>query len=406
VKILFVNQYYWPDMAATAQHLDDLCQMLARRGHEVHVICSRGQYDDGSGQPTPRRQVHGGVHIRRLKAPGFGKKSKLGRVMDYAGFHLLTGLWLLLFGWRFRVITTLTTPPLIGIYAMLLKWLSFGRVRHVTWAMDLHPDLEFDLGLWSPRHPLYATFGWLNNMHFRHATATVALGEAMADRMRRKRVKEDRLHVISVWNKAEEITPMPMGTSPLRAEHGLNDKFVVMYSGNAGIIHDFDAVCEAMKQLADDDRIVFLFVGGGRRLEQVQAFAQTNKLNNFMRLPYFPREQLDASLAMGDVHLVTFRKGMSGVAVPSKTYGVMAASRAVIYVGPDDSDTANHIRAGQCGHVFALDDADGLIATLRDLADDPTQAQRLGEAGRAYFLEHHEASVCCEQWATLLESVG
>ena len=121
MKILFVNQFYWPDMAATAQQMTDLCEYLAERGHEVRVVCSCGQYDDGSGGSTPKRETHRGVRIHRLRAPSFGKKSNLGRVIDYAGFHLLVGLWLLVFGWRYRAIVTLTTPPLIGIYGLLLK---------------------------------------------------------------------------------------------------------------------------------------------------------------------------------------------------------------------------------------------------------------------------------------------
>lgn len=402
MKILFVNQYYWPDLAATAQQMSDLCELLAEQGHDVHVVCSRGQYDDGSGQPTPRRQTHNGVHIHRVSAPGFGKKSMLGRVIDYAGFHLLTGLWLLLFGWRYRAIVTLTTPPLIGIYGTLVKWLTLGRTRHVCWAMDLHPDLEFDLGMWSRSHPLYRFFYWLNNLHFRQASAVVALGDCMADRMRAKRVKEDRLHVISVWNRADEVEPLALGESPLRAEHGLADKFVVMYSGNAGIIHSFDAVCEAMKQLNDDDRIAFLFVGGGRRVDEIEQFVNEHGLTNFKRLPYFPREQLSQSLAMGDVHLVTMRDGMQGVAVPCKTYGIMAAARPVLFVGPPDADTAQHLRAGDAGFVFTTDDPDGLVSKIRELADDRAKAAAIGASGQQYFLKSHERTPCCEQWSKLL----
>lgn len=406
MKMLFVNQFYWPDVAATAQQMSDLCEDLAARGHDVHVVCSRGQYDDGSGKPTPRRQTHKGVHIHRVSAPGFGKKSYLGRVIDYAAFHLLTGLWLLLLGWRYRVIVTLTTPPLIGIYAMFVRWLTFGRTRHVCWAMDLHPDLEFDLGMWSPRHPLYRIFAVLNDMHFRHADAVVALGDCMADRMRTKRVRDRRLHVISVWNRADEVEPMPLGESPLRRQHGFDDKFVVMYSGNAGIIHSFEAVCDAMKQLADDERIAFLFVGGGRRLDEIEQFVKDNGLSNFTRLPYFPREQLGESLAMGEVHLVTMRDRMQGVAVPCKTYGIMAAARGVLFVGPREADTAQHLEAGGAGFVFNLDDSQGLVRTIRRLAADREEAAALGRRGRSYFMAHHEKQVCCDRWIELLESLN
>ena len=405
MKILFLNQFYYPDVAATAQQMSDLAEHLVERGHTVHVLCSRGQYDDGSGQPTPKKETHKGVWIRRLSAPGFGKKSTIGRIIDYVGFHLLAGLWLLLFGWRYHTIVTLTTPPLIGTYATLLKWFSFGKVKHVCWSMDLHPDCEFELGVCSRKNPFFMFLDFLNGLHFRQAHATVALGDCMKQRLLDKRVKEEKLHVIGVWNRADQVTPIPLGQSPLRSSQGFDDKFVVMYSGNAGLIHTFDAVCEAMKQLNDDNAIHFVFIGGGKRLLQIEEFAKENNLSNFTKLPYFPREQLSQSLAMGDVHLVTMRQGMQGVAVPCKLYGIMAAARPAIFVGPPDADTAIQINAANAGYVIDINDAQTLVEKIKSLAASPETADQLGQSGREYFLQHHEKEVCCTQWTNLLESL-
>jgi len=406
MRILFVNQYYWPDLAATAQQTADLAEHLVQRGHEVTVVCSRGAYADGSGTITPRREVHRGVRIRRLSAPGFAKRGRFGRIVDYAGFHLLTGLWMLAVAWRYDVVVTLTTPPLIGLYGTLVRGLTLGRTRHVCWVMDLHPDIEFELGMWSRRHPLYALFAWLNDLHLRRADAAVALGPRMAQRLRAKRVRAERLHVISVWNRAGEIEPMPASESFLRTEHDLDDRFVVMYSGNAGVIHHFEAVCEAMRRLADDPRIRFLFVGSGRRIGELAEFAEAHELDNFLCLPYQPRERLGQALAAGDVHLVTMRPRMQGTAVPCKTYGIMAAARPIVFIGPADADTADQVRDADMGYVLNVHDADGLVEVIRTLADDPQLARRLGDNARARFREQFEKEVCCEQWAALLESLG
>lgn len=405
MRILLVNQFYWPDAAATAQQMADLAEWLVERGHEVTVYCSRGQYQAGSTRRAPRYQVHHGVKIRRLAIPSLGKKSFVARLLEYAGFHLLCGLRMGLAGWRYDAIVTLTTPPLIGLYATLVKWLTFGRTKHVCWSMDLHPDCEFALGMWSPRHPLYATLNWLNGLHFRKAHASVALGDCMAGRLRDKGVAADRCRVIGVWSRADQIEPRPLGSSPLAEEHGLAGKFVVMYSGNAGLAHTFDAVNEAMLRLKADDRIRFLFVGAGKRLDEVEAFAKQHELANFLRLPYFPREQLNDSLALGDVHLATLIRSMAGIAVPCKTYGIMAAGRAMLFVGPDESEIAQQVRAADCGYVIDPTDADALVARIRELADDRETCQRLGANGRAYMLAHHERQVCCDQWTKLLEEV-
>ncbi len=405
MRILFVNQFYWPDAAATAQQMSDLAEHLVERGHEVTVYCARGQYQEGSTQRAPRYEQHRGVHIRRLAVPSLGKKKFIARVMEYAGFHLLCGLRMLLAGWRYDAVITLTTPPLIGLYATFLKWLTLGRTKHLCWSMDLHPDCEFALGMWSPKHPLFATLNWLNGLHFRQAHAVVALGHCMAGLLRNKRVKEDRLHVIGVWSWADQIEARSLDSSPLLTEHGLDGKFIVMYSGNAGLAHTFDAVNETMLRLKDDDRIRFLFVGAGKRLDEVEAFAKEHDLTNFMRLPYFPREQLNDSLAMGHVHLATLIPSMAGIAVPCKTYGIMAAGRPLLFVGPPESDIARQVTEAECGHVVHPDDPDALVEHIQRMADDTSECERLGTNGRVYMLKHHERAVGCKAWTELIEGL-
>jgi glycosyltransferase involved in cell wall biosynthesis len=157
-----------------------------------------------------------------------------------------------------------------------------------------------------------------------------------------------------------------------------------------------------MERLRDDDRIRFAFVGGGKRMDELERFAERKHLPNFLRLPYFPREQLSDALAMGDAHLVTLRDEMAGVAVPCKTYGIMAAGRPVLYVGPEDSDTARHIRSGGAGIVFGSRDGSALAATIAELAEDRARADSLGSAARAHFIAAHEKHVGCAAWDALL----
>ncbi|MBI1370460.1 MAG: glycosyltransferase [Planctomycetes bacterium] len=391
MKLLFVNQFYAPDFAATAQILADLAEHLASHGHEVHVLCSRGKYDDGTARPTPREETLNGVHVHRLSAPGFGKSNMLGRIVDYAAFHLLCGGWMLAHGDRFDAIVTLTTPPLIGLYA------TFVRTKHICWAMDLHPDVEFELGIWSRKHPAWRFLHFLNALHFRRADATVALGEAMKDRLAEKGVERERIVVIPPWSRADQIRVIDAAASPLRRDQKLDGKFVVMYSGNAGLIHTFDAVRAAMRELANDPRFAFVFIGSGRRLEEIT--------EPCLKLPYQPRDGLSETLGAADVHLVTLRNGMTGTAVPSKLYGIMAAGRAAIFLGPADADTALDLRAAESGFVLKGDDSAGLVAALRRLADNPAECEQLGRNARAAFEQSYEHQVCCEQFEGLLESV-
>lgn len=413
MRILFVNQYYWPDVAATAQHLADLCTDLVRRGHRVEVLASRRPYDPhaAGGSLLPRREVHQGVIVRRLSATGFGKRSPLGRAIDYLSFHLLTGLRVLLTAGRYDAVVTLTTPPLIGLYATWSPARCLGRTRHICWAMDLHPDLEFELGIFDRRRWWARLLDRLNTAHLRRADTTVALGRDMKRRLENKGVPGDRIEVISPWGHDEAAAddrpgqppPGDLRANPLRSRLGLDGKFVVMYSGNAGVLHTFDAILAAARTLRDDPLIRFLFVGGGRRMDEVRTYRQAHQLNNLLLHDYVPRQMLAHSLAVGDVHLACLRDGVQGLAVPSKLYGIFAAARPVLFIGPEDCESAMAVRESDAGRVVAPDDPDSLVRLIRELARDHALRDRLARNARTAFDAQYSATVCCQRWAALLQ---
>ncbi len=397
-RLLFVNQYYWPDHASTAQHLADLAEHLAARGHEVHVLCGRGTYRPGTPRP-PAREVHRGVTIHRVAATSFGRRSTLARMVDYLSFYARAFLLAILLP-RFDVVATLTTPPIIGLVGTILRRLKGSR--HVYWSMDLHPDAGIALGRMSPRNPVVARLAWLSDLVYRQADKVVVLGPYMADRIAAKRVRLDRLATIPVWSRRDEIFPVAREGHELRASLGLAAKFVAMYSGNLGLAHTADEFLDAARKLRDRADIVFLFVGDGPRMAQVREATDAEGLDNVRLLDYFPRGQLHASLSIADVHLISMRAEMTGVVVPGKLYGAMASGRPTVFVGPAHCESADTIREADCGLTVRLGDSDGLVDALTALAADPDRSRELGRRGRAAFLARHEKDRCCSEWAALI----
>jgi colanic acid biosynthesis glycosyl transferase WcaI len=397
-KLLFVNQYYWPDHASTAQHLADLAEHLAARGHEVHVLCSQGVYKPDTPRP-PKSEVHNGVTIHRVAATSFGRKSTLHRMVDYLSFYFRAFLAAMTLP-RFDVVATLTTPPIIGLVGTFLRRLKGSR--HVYWSMDLHPDASIALGRMSPKNPVVARLAWLSDFVYRQADKVVVLGPYMADRIAAKKVRRERLAIIPVWSRRDEIYPLPREGHELRASLGLADKFVAMYSGNLGLAHTFAEVIEAARRLKGRDDLVFLFVGGGPRLAEVKAAKEAEGLDNIRLLDYFPREQLHASLSVADVHLITMRSEMTGVVVPGKLYGAMASGRPTLFVGPAHCESADTIREADCGLTVKLGDAKALVEALTTLAADTDLATEFGRKGRLAFLARHEKDGCCAHWAAMI----
>ena len=406
-SVLFVNQHYWPDFASTGQHLTDLAEHLAASGFDVSVLCGRGAYLAGELE-SPARETRNGVDITRVRTTSFGRARHIGRIADYGAFYSQV-LARLLTGPRYDLVVVLTTPPLLSFAASLAK--KARGQRYAIWSMDLHPDAEVAIGMLEEGSGAARALHAMNDAGYRGADLVVDLGFRMKERIETKGVAVDRLKTIEVWSDGEEVYPVEPADNPIRRELGLrDDQFVVMYSGNAGLAHHFDEVLEVMRRMKDDDRAFFLFVGSGPRRAEIEAFAETHALSNFRYAGYFPREQLAESRSVGDVHLLTLRDAMAGIAVPGKLYGIMAAGRPVVVVGPERSEPARTVEEAGVGVTIDPADragADRLETALRALADDPEERRALGARAREHFLAHYDRPILCDAWAdTLREHVG
>jgi glycosyltransferase involved in cell wall biosynthesis len=223
----------------------------------------------------------------------------------------------------------------------------------------------------------------------------------MGERLKDKGVKPNRLIEIPVWgHELPEADP-----APLREELGLTGKTVLMYSGNAGLIHTFDALCQAALQLHEDDRYVMLFVGGGKRIDEIKAFAQKENLTNIIVRSYFPREQLAQSLRLADVHLITLRDGMQGVAVPCKLYGIMAASKPCIFIGPQHCETADTIRTHHAGITLATNDVRGLVDAIGTLNTNPDLWETYGKNAYNGYKAVYNIDHCAQKWLDMIYEI-
>jgi len=402
VRIVLLNQYYAPDSAATAQILADLGAGLAREGHDVGAICCRRAYGDPGVTYLARESIDG-VRIERTWNTGFGRGSSLARVSDYLTF-VVGATRRLLLRRRPDVVVSLSTPPLIAALGHLLARLR--GARSIYWVMDVYPDLAFELGVMRPRSIAGRLFRALSGFTLRRSDDVVALGETMGARLCAVRGRPPA--VVHNWADGETIRPLAAERNPLRREWGWGERLVVLYSGNMGLAHEFDTVLEAAAALGDRRDVRFAFVGGGPRRAEIEARARREALGNVEFRPYQPRETLGESLTAGDLHLVTLRERMAGLLVPSKIYGILAAGRPTLYVGPEEGEIAEIVRRGECGVRVAPGDAAGLVAAIGRYAGDPGLRERHGRNARRLFEERFTREHGVRAFLSLIErrSVG
>src|SRR5262245_29451676 len=241
--VVFLNRFYWPDVAATGQLLTDLAEDLTRTGWDVQVITSSSYYGRtaAAGAP-PRRETHGGVRITRVAGTHFGRATILGRVMDYASYVL--GAVIAIAGApRGSIFVALTDPPLIALIALLAARVKRGRT--VYWVQDLFPDVAISLGTFREGGLVARAARSIARFVEDRCDLLIALGPAMKRRLEERGVPSERVQVIHNWADSSSIRPVERSANPFVVEHGLAERFIVLYSGNAGRAHTFDAVIEA-----------------------------------------------------------------------------------------------------------------------------------------------------------------
>ena len=375
MRILLLNQFFWPDSSATSQLLTDLARGLADRGHEVDVICAQGGYglaDEGAAPP---------VKIYRAGALPF-VRGPLGRILSYLSFYVsatLRGLTLA----RPDLVITLTTPPLLSLLGTVIK--AVRGSRHFIWEMDVYPDVAVDLDYFKAGGVLDRVTGALADYSRSRADGVIALGECMKERLVRRGLPAERIFVADNWADGAAIRPV--------ARPGDHRDLVLLYSGNLGLAHDLGTLLGAISGLKHEERFKFLFVGSGGRRGELETFCVREGIRSVELRPYAQRSNLGESLGAGDIGLVTQREACCGSVVPSKVYGLLAAGRPVLFIGPKEATPSRIIAQYACGWQIDCGDVDALVSLLRRLADDPAEVRAAGNRARRALLEQYDLPI-------------
>ena len=402
MKILFINQCYWPDHAATAQILTDLSEELVSRDHIVSVVCSREHYD-GKGASLPSRDCHNGVNIYRVAAIGGGKRATVvGRILGFLSFYAMAMLKCLRLP-KPDVVVTLTSPPMLGLLAWLLT--IFKRTKHVHWCMDLCPDALVAHGMIREKGTIHRILVFLTRRYIKSSDAVFVLGTHMGRRIQKYGIDDKHLYIVPVWADGKKISPIVVKRNWFTEKHKLTNKFVVMHSGNMGMGSSFDLLIQAATELRNDNDIIFLFIGGGAQLAKLQEVAQSKRLDNVLFLPYQDREHLSYSLSAGDIHIITLKAGLEGMKVPCKTYGIIAVGKPIIYIGGDESEVADLVHDNNIGFVISDGDVDCLIAAIQKVKSDPAYRRDVAKQAREVFESKYDAKVVISRFEKIMTQV-
>jgi len=398
-KVVFAEQFYYPEGWGGAQLPRDLTMELARAGWDVEVVCGSDQYAPTADEVVPDPTT-AGVKIRRIARllPGDIHRYKLLRQL---WFYAMALPMLLLS--RCSVYVAQTNPPLIVPIVALVA--AVRRRPLVVIAQDIYPEVMFAHGMigrdrWSAKL-LMKVFRWA----YRRAAAVVSLGPTMSERLREKGVSADRIVEISNWATGEQSVVRGAGNR-LRNQWGLDGKFVLLYSGNLGIAHDIETPLRAVAAARGRaPELVFLIVGKGSRLRQARQLVERLGLEGTVQFrELVPFELLPHTLGLADMALVTLGKGFEGLVVPSKALGYMARAVPTMYIGPP-SDISGLLEQSSGGVWFPNGDCEAIADSLCELIQDARRRDAMGVAAQRYYDERLARPMALRRYAELLSGI-
>jgi glycosyltransferase involved in cell wall biosynthesis len=401
MRLLFINRYFYPDISATSQLLTELAEDLDAKGDRVTVITGKTAYF-GEEARLPDHEMHRGIRIVRVGFTRFGRSHTLGRLADYLSFWI-SALWAAARTKNQDCLVVLSDPPLLSVVAALVR--SVKPVKTVCWLQDVFPEVALRAGIL--REGMVARLlRRIAQWSLRRMDRVVVIGRCMERHLLSEGLPPHTLVHIPNWADGRRIRPVPRHDNAFLREQGLQNRFVVMYSGNHGVVHDFETIFALIRKTRYLPGVCFCFVGEGAWRSQLVETAQAEGWQHVVFLPYQPKAMLQSSLSAADVHLVSLRTEMEGLSIPSKIYGVLAAGRPVIFIGPSDSEPAAIVREGEFGYSVLPGDTQGAFQALLAAYRDHTLLERQGQAARQYFNTHCDRSIATEQFRQVLQRVA
>lgn len=369
-RLLLISEHFAPSISASAQLMTDLAEGLWHWGWSVTVLTA----SPGGAMGFPVIRLGGGRSAS-------GTTSVVQKALRGVRFLLGSLLWCLRHGRRDDVVLIVSNPPFIGLLGPLIRWTR--GVPYVFLFQDLFPRSAVLSGVLPGAGPLAMLWRGLMGQVCRASSHTVVLSQAMAQRLRRDMGADLPLRVIPNW-AVEQALDSPRPTNPFARDHGFANRFTLQYSGNFGRLHDLLTLLEAARVLQQEP-IQFVFIGGGAKQGQIEAYVQSFSLTNVLCLPYQPRQSLPLSLGACDLAAIGLMIGAEDTVAPCKLYGILASGRGIVLVARRTCDLAQLVLQEGCGIVVEPGEATELAEQLLALSRDPEAVGEMGRRARELY---------------------
>jgi colanic acid biosynthesis glycosyl transferase WcaI len=400
MKIVFLTQYFPPEIGAAPNRISQLVSRFIVRGHDVTVLTAMPNYPVGKTYPGyggfVRRETQDGARIIRCYIYPTQKANYLSRLTNYFSFVLSSALIGIALLPRADYLVVESPPLFLGITGFLLSRLK--RMRLIFNVSDLWPESAVRLGLVSSRGFAYRVSEWLERFCYEHAWLVSGQSRSILSSI------VERFRGIPTYHLSNGVDvdrfSATRRTERARAFLNGDGRCVALYAGLHGIAQGLDQVLEAAQKLNCDGCTIVL-IGEGPEKGALVERARQQHLTNVKFFDPVQATEIPALVASADIVLVVLKMHIPG-AVPSKLYEAMASGRPVILVA--DAEAAEIVRSHNTGIVVEPGDIAGLAEAIQRLAASPTLREELGANGRRTAEQFYDRAKIANDFVNHLEA--
>lgn len=406
-KLLIYAHYYTPDAASTGQILQELAEGMLDV-FDITVICVVPSYlgtieDKYKAQRYYRENING-VDVLRIRVPEFSKVNKISRVKNIVSYFFGAMTATFKVGKQDYVFSISQPPVLGGLLGVWGKWVKHAKFIYNI--QDFNPEQIMAVG-YEKNGLVLKLMMALDKFSCKRSDLVITVGRDLIETLNNRFKKNPPKSVmINNWIDEKEIYPLPADHERVVAfkkQYGLEDKFIIMYSGNLGLYYDLENIMKVVKEFkpgtkaADGREVVFAFIGAGSVLDKLVLYAREHKMDNVVFIPYQDKEELIYSLNAGDVHWCVNAKGIKGVSCPSKYYGLAAVGKPIIGVLEKGSEIRCLIEETQGGYCSDPGDLEHMRRHVQWFVDHAgtREVEAMGQRGHENLMQNltREASV-------------
>lgn len=402
--VLFLCQYFYPEYISSATLPYDTAEALVNSGLSVEVICGYPK-EYSKSEKIPSTEIYEGIKIKRLNYIQLNRSNFIGRLINYFSFTFSVALRFAQLK-NYKSIIVYSNPPVLPFIAAMAS--KFFGTKMIFVSYDIYPEIAVATNTISENSIIDKMMKSINKSVFKHVDKVVALSNEMKEYLLQHRsiLKENQVDVISNWYEdKKENNMLNSYQNNIFKEINPKKNLIISYLGNMGTAQDLDTILSAIKVFKNEEGVKFLFAGHGNKMDLLKNTIESESLYNVKVFDFLHGEDFQDALNISDAFIVTLADGLTGLAVPSKSYSYMMSGKPVIAIMGKNSDISKDLTENEAGYALEVGETSRLIEAINELKNNETKRNSIGINCRKVFLEKYTKSICTQKYVNMVKKI-